>query len=171
MSWRPAKLTRTQLEERRREGVRLLRRGKLSQSEIARRLGVTRAAVSKWRRQLAERGPKAWRRGLPPGRPCKLGPEHRRKLRRLLDKGALAAGFDTERWTLRRIQQLIRREFGVSYNPCSLSYLLRQAGFSVQRPQPQSAERDEELIRAWLAKDWPRVKKVAAARARSHLLR
>lgn len=47
--WAPRRLTRAQLEDRRREAVRLFRTGTLSQAEIARRLGVTPAAVSQWR--------------------------------------------------------------------------------------------------------------------------
>jgi len=171
MSWRPTKLTRAQLEERRLEAARLLREGKLSPAEIARQLGASPAAVSQWKRQLEAKGRASLRRRHPAGRPPKLSAKQRRRLGRLLDRGAVAAGFESHRWTRARVRQLIAREFGVSYNPCSLSHLLRRAGFSVQRPQPQAAERDEELIRAWLEKDWPRIKKVAAARARSHLLR
>jgi transposase len=171
MSWRPTKLTRAQLEERRLEGARLLRQGKLSQAEIARHLGTSPAAVSQWKRTLDAKGRRALRRRHPAGRPRKLSAKQQRQLCRLLDRGAVAAGFESHRWTLARVRQLIEREFGVNYNPCSLSYLLRQAGWSVQQPQPQAAERDEELIRAWLTQDWPRIKKVAAARHRNHLLR
>jgi transposase len=46
-------------------------------------------------------------------------------LLRLLKRGALAAGFPTDRWTLRRIQQVIKREFDVSYHP---DYLLSNFG-------------------------------------------
>jgi putative transposase len=59
MSWTPAKLTRAQMEERRLEAARLLRQGRLSQSEIARRHGVTPAAVHKWRRRLDGGGKRA----------------------------------------------------------------------------------------------------------------
>jgi hypothetical protein len=34
-------------------------------------------------------------------------------LGRLLDRGAVASGFDTEQWTLKRIAHLIERRFGV----------------------------------------------------------
>jgi len=171
MSWTPTKLTRAQMEERRLEAARLLRQGKLSLSEIARRLGVTPAAVHKWRRRLDEGGKRALRRVTAPGRPCKLTPEQEQQLFRLLDAGASAAGFDSERWTLPRIRQVICREFGVSYHARSLSAFLRRRGWSRQQPASQDKRRDEELIRAWLSKDWPRVKKVSAARARDHLLR
>lgn len=171
MSWTPAKLTRAQMEERRLAAVPLLRKGKLSQSEIARRLGVTPAAVHKWRRRLDEGGKRALRRAATPGRPCKLTPEQERRLCRLLDAGASAAGFDSERWTLPRVQRLIEREFSVSYHARSLSAFLRRRGWSRQQPESQDKRRDEELIRAWLRKDWPRIKKVAPAGARDHLLR
>ncbi len=171
MSWTPAKLTRTQMEERRLAAARLLRQGRLSQSEIARRLGVTPAAVHKWQRRLDAGGKRALRRAATPGRPCKLTPEQEQRLTRLLDAGATAAGFDSERWTLPRVQRLIAREFGVSYHARSLGAFLRRRGWSRQQPESRDKRRDEELVRAWLSRDWPRIKKVAAARRRDHLLR
>src|SRR6266511_684045 len=56
MTWTPTRLTRAQMAERRREGARLLRRTKLSQAAIARRLAVSRAAVGQWAKDLATGG-------------------------------------------------------------------------------------------------------------------
>jgi len=69
-----------------------------------------------------------------------------------LRKGALKAGFETDRWTLRRIRDLIRRQFGVAYHPNYLAARLRASGWSPQIPAVHAKERDEEVIRAWL--DW-----------------
>jgi len=44
--WQTSKLTPEQIVERRMEGGSLLREGDLSQAEIARRLSVSRSAVS-----------------------------------------------------------------------------------------------------------------------------
>jgi putative transposase len=170
MTWTPKQLTRTQLEERRREGAQLIRRGSLSYSAIARRLGVSRAAVSQWAARLDSGGLRALRNRAITGRPARLRAQDSKQLRRLLRRGAASAGFPTEQWTLSRIRRLIEREFGVSYHPCYLSRWLRSHGWSVQRPVPRAAERDEQLIRAWLAQDWPRIKKSAAALRRHHLL-
>src|SRR3989442_9763115 len=52
MLWQPTRLTRAQLEERRLIAGRLLRAKRLSQAEIARQLGVSRATVSRWNRRL-----------------------------------------------------------------------------------------------------------------------
>lgn len=43
--------------ERRAEGVRLLQAGELTQAQIARELGVTEAAVSRWEKKLDQGGP------------------------------------------------------------------------------------------------------------------
>ena len=102
------------------------------------------------------------------GRPSKLTPTQKRTLKQQLRKGALTAGFPTDRWMLERIAALIKQEFGVRYHPHYLSRLLRQLGFTLQTPQPAAAERDDELIHAWLRHDWPRIKKSAAARRRDH---
>ena len=63
---------------------------------------------STWR--LAD-DPQAWRR-RPLVRPGGLTDADKRKLAKLLVKGALANGFPTELWTLARVGKLIAREFG-----------------------------------------------------------
>lgn len=160
MGWLPRRLTAEQLEERRREAVRLLRGGHYSQAEVARRLGVSEAAVSHWAQQLREGGSvRALRRRLRPGRPPYLEQPQWQQLARLLRRGARASGFATERWTLPRVARLIEREFGVHYHPHSLGVHLRQLGFSPQVPKVKARERDEALVRAFLMRDWPALKK------------
>lgn len=170
MGWTPIRLTSKQVEERRRAGGRLLRAGKLSPAEIARQLGVSRAAVSQWAQRLASGGTRALRQRKPTGREPRLTVEKKRTLLRLLRRGAQAAGFPTERWAMGRVQQIIRREFGVVYHVNYLNRLLAKLGWSRQQPLPRAQERDEELIRAWLAKDWTRIKKGAAARRKHSVL-
>ena len=170
MAWNPSYLTPAQLEERRLTGGRLLKAGRLSQAEIARQLRVSRATVSGWAKQVAASGLRTLRRRPHSGRPPKLTIQQRRHLARVLKRGAQRAGFSTERWTLRRVQQVIAREFGVRYHPNYVNRLLRRLGWSLQQPLPRAAERDEELIQAWLAQDWPRIKKSAAARRRHRVL-
>ena len=156
------------MEERRHAGGQLLKVGKLAQAEIARRLGVSRATVSDWAKQMRTGGGlRALRRRKTPGRPAELTAADKRVLRQILRRGAIAAGFSTERWTQGRVHQVIEREFGVRYHVNSISRLLTRLGWSLQQPLPRAVERDEELIRAWLAQDWPRIKKGAAVR-RNH---
>ena len=170
MEWVPTHLTPKQMEGRRREGGRLLKAGKLSPAEIARHLGVSRAAVSQWAQRLASGGARALRRRKPTGRQPKLMVEQQRTLLRLLKRGAQAAGFPTERWTMGRVRQVIVREFGVNYHANYINRLLQKLSWSLQQPLPHARERDEEFIRAWLARDWPRIKKSAATRRKHRVL-
>lgn len=167
MIWRPKKLTREQMAERRMEGIRLLEEGK-SQAEIARTLGVSEAAVSVWAKKLREHGREGLKAKKASGRPPRLNAQEKAALLETLQAGAMAAGFETERWTLARVQQTIEKKFGVAYHPNYVGRLLHELGWSVQRPETRALERDEELIRAWLSKDWSRIKKSAAAWRRSH---
>jgi len=171
MAWKPERLTREQMEERRLEGGRQLKGDRWSQAEIARQLSVSRATVSDWAKQLAEGGLHALRRRRGAGRPPKLTRLQQQALRRRLKRGALAAGFPTDRWTLKRVQRVIEREFGVGYHPNYLNRLLRKLGLSPQAPLPQAIERDAEVIRAWLEQDWPRIKKGAAKQRRNRVFR
>ena len=158
------------MEERRRVGAQLLRKGKLSQAAIAQQLGVSRVAVSQWANRLAQGGVRALRSRTAPGRPVRLTLKHQKALVGKLKRGALAAGFPTERWTMSRVCQLIEREFGLHYHVHYINRLLAKLGWSLQRPLPRATEQDEELVRAWLAQDWPRIKKGAALRRKHRLL-
>jgi len=171
MTWEPKRLTRQQMEERRRAGARLLKAGKLSQTAIAQRLGVSRTAVSQWAKRFADGGMRALRRRKASGRPARLTRAEKQALRRRLKRGASATGFPTDRWTIGRVRQLIEREFGIRYHVKYIHRLLAGLGWSLQQPLPRAAERDEDLIRAWLAKDWPRIKKGAAFRRKHRVFR
>jgi transposase len=170
MTWKPSYLTREQMEERRLEGGRLLKAGKIRQAEIARQVGVSRATVSDWAKTIQAKGIKGLRKRKAGGVPSKLSQLQKQRLKRMLDRGALVYGFPTDRWTLGRVQQLIQQKFEITYHPNYLNRLLRKLGFSPQKPLPQAVEQEEELVKAWLQQDWPRIKKVAAARRKHRVL-
>ena len=167
MIWRPRQLTRTQLEERRLEAGRLLRAGHLSHAAVARQMGVSRTTVSIWAKQLRySQGDLRSLKNRPvPGRPPRLTTEQWQHLLQVLSQGALQAGFDTDRWTLRRIRALILVEYGVEFHAHYLARRLKALGWSPQHPAVYARERDDGLVQAWLTCDWPRIKKRLAAEA------
>lgn len=162
-SWTPSHLTATQREERRRAAAALFRRGQLTDAQIARALGVGRSAVCAWHRAYRGGGMAALRARPRSGRPSRLSSQQWRKLEKLLDRGARAAGFESERWTLRRMAELIGRHFHVHYPPRSLERPLKARGFSVQRPVSVARERDEYVIAHWPTRQWVALKKRPAA--------
>ena len=165
--WRPQRLTPAQLEERRLAAARLFpqcRAGRLSQSEIARDLGVSRQSVSRWYAAWGAAGRVALKARPKTGRPAQIDDATWARLAAVLAKGAVAAGFDTERWTLRRIAQVAAREFGVRHHFRSFSRVLHAHGWTPQRPAVQAKERNEPLVRAWMRRDWPALTKELGAR-------
>ncbi|MCC6212026.1 MAG: winged helix-turn-helix domain-containing protein [Burkholderiales bacterium] len=111
--------------------MRMLARG-VPQAEVARRLEVSRQTTSTWEAKRQE-DPQAWRRRSL-GRPSRLEPAQRVKLPEMLVAGAVANGFATELWTLALVAMLIKKGFGFSYSTVQVWGMLRQFGFSNQRP-------------------------------------
>lgn len=168
-AWRPVRLTVGQLAERRVTAAALLRRG-LKPAAVARHLGVSRASVSRWAAALRQHGRRGLRARPRTGPPARLDARAWRRLERRLARGATAAGFETERWTLKRIAAVIAREFGVHYHPRDLERPLKAHGFSVQRPATRARERDELVIAIWPKHDWVALKKGAARAAHASAL-
>ena len=122
---------------------------------IAQALGVTEGAVSQWLKRAREHGEAALYHRMPPGPTPKLTAEQRAQLPTLLAYGAEAYGFLGDVWTTKRVAVVIAREFGVQYHPAHVSRLLRQIGWSVQKPIKRATQRDEAAIAAWTSARWP----------------
>jgi transposase len=146
------------LEERRMAAARLLKQG-LSQSQVARAVGVHRQSVSRWARELEQSGVGGLRKAKHTGRPPKLGPVQLRALERALKRGPEAFGFVSGLWTARRVRDLIVDQTGVRYHEDHVWRLLRQLKWSCQRPTGKALERDEAAIRHWKKRRWPQLKK------------
>ena len=145
------------MEQRRREGMRLLGRG-LSQAEVARRCGVSRTTALQWDRRRRNTRGAAWKR-RPLGRPAKLSPTQNQPLAKALLQGAQAHGFLNDLWTLSHVAELIRRQTGVRLHPRHVWRLLGKMGWSVQRPEGKAVQRDEAAITRWGKHTWPALKK------------
>ncbi len=152
------------MEARRLQGARLLKR-KVAQADIARELGVSRQAVSVWAKQLtAVNGAVGKLKAKPLGRPKRLNAEQSDALCAMLLKGALAFGFPTELWTIKRVRTLVKRELGVAYSHTGCWQLLRALGFTPQRPERRAIQRDEAAIVQWKRRRWPALKKTLDAK-------
>jgi transposase len=88
-----------------------------------------------------------------------LNPTQLTQLVELLKQGAEAHGFLGDVWTRRRVAQLIQDRFGVSYHPTHVGRLLKQLGWSPQKPIVRATQRDEDAIAAWYSERWPALKK------------
>lgn len=146
------------LERRRMWAARLLERG-WSEAAVARRVGVHRQSVNRWAQQLAVGGREALRKAGRAGRKPRLSEADRRRIIAGLKQGPEALGYETGLWTSWRVADLIERECGVRYTTVHVWRILRELGWSCQRPVGRALERNEPAIRRWKRVRWPEVKK------------
>ena len=146
------------LEARRFKAATLLKRG-LSEAEVARQVGVHRQSVNRWARQLVVAGRASLKKAGRAGRKPKLSAVQLRRVEQGLKRGPEALGFDTRLWTAWRVAVLIEETCGVKYHPGHVWRLLKQLGWSCQRPTGRALERDEAAIRHWKRVRWPTLKK------------
>jgi transposase len=85
----------------------------------------------------------------------RLSAEQKAELVRRLEQGAEAQGFLGDVWTTKRVASLIQQAFGVQYHPAHMSRLLRELGWSVQKPIRRATQRNDAAIRAWWSERWP----------------
>ena len=141
----------------------MLQRG-VRPAEVARRAGVSRTSVGRWASTLAANGVRALRKAPRTGRPPALSEVEKKRLVAALEAGALAQGYSTGLWTLRRAW-LIEKISGEQYSEPGVWRLLRALNFSCQRPAGRATKRDEDAIRHWKKKRWPALKKTAPGNA------
>ena len=138
----------------------MLSEGK-SPSEVARAVKSSTSSVWRWRDAYRAKGWEGLRTRPTPGRPSKLSSSQKEELLRVLTRGPAAGGYKTELWTLGRVAEVIRRRFGVSYDPSGVWRLLGKLGWSSQKPERRARERDEREIERWRRERWPHIKKRA----------
>jgi transposase len=153
-------------EERRLHAAELFAQH-VRQAEVARTLGVSRQTVSRWHQRWQAGGAAGLRSRGAPGRTPRLSDAQLEQAEQALLEGAKAHGFDTDLWTLDRIAEVIWRITGVYHHPAHVWRLLRhRLDWSLQRPARRARERNEQAIRQWVARDWPRIKKTPGAARR-----
>ena len=101
--------------------------------DLHERWGVSPSTIYEWRKVFMLRGldSLSYRHGG--GRPEKLTPKQKTRLRELIDAGPLVVGFERACWNSIMIRVLIWREFGVLYNRHYVCSLLHNLGFSFQK--------------------------------------
>ena len=95
----------------------------------------------------------------PNGVSPRLTVEQKAQIPELLAKGAEAYGFRGDVWTASRVAEVIKRTFGVRYHRDHVGKLMREAGWSRQKPVERASQRNEETLKNWSEERWPDIKK------------
>ena len=120
----------------------LLEKG-IHEAEVARRVGVHRQSVNRWKRALEKLGRTGLKKAGRAGRKPLVSAVKLRTIEADLKRGLQALEYETGLWTTQRVAELIEERFGVRYTAEHVGSLLRRLGWSYQRPKGQALERDK----------------------------
>ena len=130
--------------------------------ELAKGLGMNRATVYRWIQKYHYGGWDALKAKPIPGRPPKLGIGQMAWLARTIrEKNPQQLNFQFALWTVPMIRELIRTELGVRLSEVSVWRLLRNLGFTPQRPKHKAHQQDPALVDRWRTKDFPKIQRRA----------
>jgi len=147
-----------ELETRRRLAGQLLLEGRTI-GEVMESVKASESSVKRWKRALKEGGMEALKAKPHPGPKPRLNAVQERTLVKLLVAGPRRAGYHNELWTCARVAAVIAKHFQVSYHPCHVWKILRNLGWTSQKPEQQARESDENAAERWRRRDWPRIKR------------
>jgi putative transposase len=125
-------LTREDMETRRLAAAQELLNG-ASQSQVARRFGVSRTTASRWHRSIVHKGVEGMRSRRATGRPCRLTADQVEAIRAMYFEGAGSYGFATDRWTTGRLAAAIEGRFGIRYDQDHVGRLMHKHGLRERR--------------------------------------
>ncbi len=109
-------------------------------SNISKLLNISERTVYNWLGKFVIEG-FAWlvyyhykgKTGKQKGCRPKLGNGEKKKLANILRQSPKKYGFDSDSWNNKMIAEIIKRKFGVKYNPGYISTLLARSGIKIQR--------------------------------------
>jgi transposase len=155
------KLDHKTLEELRIRGVKQIQSG-VSPEDVARVMGLGRSTVYNWLAQYRENGMDGLKARKITGRPPKInGKQMKWIYDTIVQKSPLQFRFEFALWTREMIQKVIKDKFGIRLGLSSVSRLLKQLGLTCQRPIFKAWQQNEQQVKNWLKKVFPKIKKRA----------
>ena len=125
-------LNRDDMETRRLAAAKDLLNGS-TQSQVARRYGVSRTTASRWQRSIVVKGFDGMRKRRATGRPSRLTADQVDTVRHMFFDGAMAYGFSKDRWTTGKLAEAIERKFGIRYDQDHVGRLMHKFGLRERR--------------------------------------
>jgi transposase len=119
-------MTRLELEARRMHAIPDLD-GSVMQAKIARRFGVSRTTVSRWKRARAQGN--SLKRKVAPGRPSRMSEMPIECCKSIYRIGPIGGG----KWTQTKFAQAIKDNVGIEYSPGHVGRLMHQWGLRPKR--------------------------------------
>ncbi len=149
--------------------VGALRDGKgwdgMTAAEAVRAFGVSENSIRNWKARYAfggVEGLESRRPGRKVGEQRKLSPDEEQALiEAIIAHEPDQLDLDGKLWTCRKVAELTRRHFGVSFTERGMAKLLRRRGLSFQRPDRRAIEANPEAMAEWVQTTYPALAKRA----------
>lgn len=155
------KLNHKTLEEIRIRAVQRVQAGE-SPEVVIKALGFTRCCIYNWLAQYRAGGWHALKARKASGRPRKLsGRQIAFVYKTVCDKDPRQLKFSFALWTRAMVARVIKQRFGIKLSESSVGRLLRQLGFSCQRPLYRAYQQNPDAVRRWKEEIFPQIKKEA----------
>lgn len=152
------KLDHKTLEEMRIRAVRQVQSG-VSPEDITRSLGLSHPTIYNWLASYRDGGMQALKAKPVPGRPSRItGPMMKWIYDTIVQKSPLQFRFKFALWTREMIREVIFKKYKLRLGLSSVSRLLKQLGLSCQRPIFKAWQQNEQQVKNWLKKVFPKLK-------------
>src|SRR5262249_47952404 len=145
-------------EEVRRRAIQAVERG-IDVTQVAEAYGVHRGTLHRWLARYNLEGAQGLVRRSGSGRPRKLTGLGEADFRWLVLQPASAFGYETDLWTVGRLQVVLEEYVGTDLSKDTVWRRLREAGLTYQKPERHYWEADEEARQEWLRREVPRIRR------------
>lgn len=133
----------------------------MSQTEAARRFGVSRKTANGWMKQYRQGGAQALKakpQGRPKG-PARLkGWQAAQIVRAITDTTPDQLKLPFVLWTRQAVAQLIEERFGIRLSVWTVGRMLARWGLTPQKPVRRAWEQNPQEVERWLAERYPKVR-------------
>jgi transposase len=155
------KLTHEQSEYIRIQAVKAVRKKNESPEDVIKTFGLHRSNIYNWLKKYDKGGFNALRSTKAKGPEPKLSVGQKARLAKYLLKNPTQLRFEYALWTVAMIKELIATRFDVLYSSVQIGRLLKQIGFSKQKPLERAYQQDPVEVAIWLKKKYPAIKRNA----------
>jgi transposase len=128
-------------------------------SLVAKAFGTDRTTLYRWLQRYRAEGEKGLQRKPGSGRPRILEALSEAELRGFILRPASDFGYETDLWTVTRVQTIIEDTYGVRVSTNTVWRRLREAGLTYQKPEREYYELDERARQVWARTEIPRIRR------------
>lgn len=125
--------------------VAILRKEGKTLDEIASVVNKPKTTIHDWLKRFQVSGLEMAYDLKKSGRPAKLTKKQKQKLEKIIEESPEKQGLPFVLWTTSLVQYIIHKLFDIVYKIRNIEYLVKELGFSMQKPRPENIKANKKL--------------------------